>query len=469
MIRVHLTQRIWLSFISIIVLVGLSIIIIYPISIKGTLTEETYRIIEEEQAKFANPFSEYYSPPKSELDFIERRKAERSVGHLFVLNEYGTIRGDPVPNEVLQEMGEKAFLQEETRGRYELTYGKATLFYVVTKIKTSNEVIYQISYMWDTYRDQMVNRLWERLIYILLLTSVLSLIPALYLSHYLRQPLILLGNHFEQIAKRNWQEPFHLKGDEVFQKLSDQFEKMRQNLIRYDRVQKTFIQHASHELKTPIMVIKSYAQSLKDGIMPQETLEKTMDVILEEAERMERRVKDMIYFTKLDSLKDDEPKHEEIVFGAVAFPLEERFKVQREGITLKIEGANVRFYGDVEQITVLLENFLENALRYAESTIILRALDKGSEIYLQVFNDGESIPEKDIPHLFTPFHKGNKGKFGLGLAIVKRIAELHDGYPFVENEENGVTFTVVLPKKQLDKKKKKLKTKTAQHDVDSLS
>lgn len=289
------------------------------------------------------------------------------------------------------------------------------------------------------------------------------------LSHYLRQPLILLGNHFEQIAKRNWQEPFHLKGDEVFQKLSDQFEKMRQNLIRYDRVQKTFIQHASHELKTPIMVIKSYAQSLKDGIMPQETLEKTMDVILEEAERMERRVKDMIYFTKLDSLKDDEPKHEEIVFGAVAFPLEERFKVQREGITLKIEGANVRFYGDVEQITVLLENFLENALRYAESTIILRALDKGSEIYLQVFNDGESIPEKDIPHLFTPFHKGNKGKFGLGLAIVKRIAELHDGYPFVENEENGVTFTVVLPKKQLDKKKKKLKTKTAQHDVDSLS
>lgn len=454
MIRVNLTQRIWLSFISIIVLVGLSIIIIYPISIKGTLTEETYRIIEQEQARFANPYSEYFSPPKSELDFIERREAERSVGHLFVLNQYGTLRGDPVPNEVLQEMGENAFSQDANRGRYELTYGDATLFYVVTKIRTSNEEVYQISYMWDTYRDQMVNRLWERLFYILLFTSAVSLLPAIYLKRYLREPLIVLGDHFEQIAKRNWQEPFHWKGDEDFQKLSDQFEQMRQNLMRYDRAQKTFIQHASHELKTPIMVIKSYAQSIKDGILPKESIEQTMDVIVEEADRMDRRVKDMIYYTKLDSLKDDKPNHEEIIFGRIAFPLEQRFKMQREEINFIIEGPEVRFYGDAEQITVLFENFIENALRYAESKIILRAQDTGNEIVLQVYNDGEAIPNKDMAHLFTPFHKGNKGQFGLGLAIVKRIAELHEGYPLVENLENGVMFSAVLPKKLAKKNRK---------------
>ncbi len=153
--------------------------------------------------------------------------------------------------------------------------------------------------MWDTYRDQMVNRLWERLIYILLLTSGLSLLPAIWLKHYLRQPLIVLGNHLDQIANRDWQEPLKWKGDEDFQRLSDQFEKMRQNLNIYDRAQKTFIQHASHELKTPIMVIKSYAHSVKDGILPKENMEKTMDVIIEEANRMERRVIDMLYYTKV--------------------------------------------------------------------------------------------------------------------------------------------------------------------------
>ncbi|WP_096201487.1 sensor histidine kinase [Bacillus sp. FJAT-45350] len=445
MIRVNLTQRIWLSFISLIVLVGLSIVLIYPISIKGTLTEETYRIIEQEQARFANPYSDYFNPPTSELDFIERREAERSVGHLFLLNQYGTLRGDPVPNEVVQEMGENAFKQQTRRGRYELTYGGATLFYVISKVQTSNEEAYQISYMWDTYRDQMVNRMWERLVYIMIVTSALSLIPALWLKGYLRQPLIILGNHFEQISKRNWQEPFKWKGDEDFQKLSDQFEMMRQNLMRYDRAQKTFIQHASHELKTPIMIIKSYAQSVKDGILPKENIEQTMDVIMEEAQRMERRVKDMIYFTKLDSLSEVKPKVDEVIFGSVAFQLEERFRVQREDVTFMIEGADVRFWGDSEQIQVLLENFIENALRYAKDKIWIRAIVEDDEVILTVENNGEKIDEEDMSVLFVPFHKGNKGQFGLGLAIVKRIAELHFGTPYVENTDRGVSFGVKMP------------------------
>lgn len=459
MIKVNLTQRIWLSFISLIVLVGLSIIIIYPISIKGTMTEETYHIIELEQARFVSPYNEHLLPPQSEtpeIDFFEQRDAERFVGHLVVINQYGsTSRPDLVPPEVLQQMLINAYKQEQTRGRYELTYSDATLFYVVTMVKTTTEEAFLISYMWDTYRDQMVNRLWERLFYILLLTSALSLLPAMYLKHYLRQPLIMLGNHLEQIAERNWLEPFKWRGDDDFQKLSDQYERMRQNLMRYDRAQKTFIQHASHELKTPIMVIKSYAQSIKDGILPKETIEKTMDVIVEETERMEQRVKDMIYYTKLDALKDETPNHEEIVFGTIAFQIEERFRMQREDVSIIIEGADVKFKGDEEQIRVVLENFVENGLRYAKSKIWIRAKKTRSEVLISVENDGEQIAKAEIPHLFDPFHKGNKGQFGLGLAIVKRIAELHQGYPKAENTEAGICFTVHLPLKKEKEKKKK--------------
>ncbi|WP_026672506.1 sensor histidine kinase [Alkalihalobacterium bogoriense] len=452
MIRVNLTQRIWLSFISLIVLVGLSIIIIYPISIKGTLTDETYRIIEYEQARYhmTRDFTE--DPPDSDLNFVERREAIRSVFHLYIINNFGTLQ-ENIPQEVLAEMTANARDQEQTSGRYELTYGGATLFYVVTKVKATDTEMFAISYMWDTYRDQMVNRLWERLVYILLLTSVLSLLPAIYLKHYLRHPLIILGNHFEQIAKRNWQEPFKWEGDEDFQKLSDQFEKMRQNLMRYDRAQKTFIQHASHELKTPIMVIKSYAQSVKDGILPKENIESTMNVIMEESNRMEQRVKDMIYYTKLDSLKDEKANHENITFGEIAFHIEERFRMQREEIRFIIEGADIRFKGDYEQLQVMLENFVENALRYAESRIWIRAEVKDKDVHISVENDGDHIAESELATIFAPFHKGNKGQFGLGLAIVKRIAELHFGYTFAQNTDDGVKFTVCIPKEQQTKKK----------------
>ncbi|WP_158737581.1 cell wall metabolism sensor histidine kinase WalK [Alteribacillus sp. YIM 98480] len=448
MMKVNLTQRIWLSFIALVVLVGLTMIIVYPISIKGTLTDETYRIIEQEQARMANPFSDYFTPPQSELDFIERREAERSVGHLFLFNDLGTLRGEPVPpDNVLKEMVSNAVNQDNERERYELTYNDATLFYVITRIESDGEEAFQISYMWDTYRDLMVNRLWERLIYLLLITSALSLLPAIWLKRYLRQPLRVLGNHFEQIAKRNWKEPFRWEGDDDFQKLSDQFESMRQNLIRYDRSQKTFIQHASHELKTPIMVVKTYAQSVKDGILPKDNIEQTMDVILDEADRMDKRVKDMLYFTKLDALKKDTINVEEIMFGNLAFQIEERFRMQREDLKFIIQGADVRINADPEHMQVLLENLVENALRYAEDTIWMKAEQKKDTVEILVKNNGAQINKEDIPHLFAPFRKGNKGQFGLGLAIVKRIAELHQGHHEVVNEDDGVTFKITLPKK----------------------
>lgn len=446
MMKLNLTKRVYLSFISLIVLVGLTMIIVYPISIRGTLTEETYRIIEEEQARSANPFSEYFTPPEEDFDFIERQEAERSVGHLFLLNETGTLQGGQVPDSVLQEMIANAVDQENDQERFEMLYNDATLFYVINRIESDGEEAYQISYMWDTYRDLMVSRLWERLAYLLLITSALSFLPAIWLKRYLSQPLRVLGNQFEQIAKRNWKEPFHLEGDDDFIRLSNQFEGMRQNLIRYDRSQKTFIQHASHELKTPIMVIKTYAQSVKDGILPKEDIEKTMDVILEEANRMDKRVKDMLYFTKLDSMKRNTINLEEMMFGSVAFRIEERFRMKRGHVKFIIEGADVEMTADKEQVQILLENLIENAMRYAEDKIWIKAEETADTIIISVRNNGTLIPEEELEQIFTPFQKGNKGQFGLGLAIVQRIAELHEGTHEAINETDGVCFKITIPK-----------------------
>lgn len=448
MIRLNLTQRIWFSFISILLLVALLIGVIYPISLKGALTEETYRIIEQEQMRWANPQGEHVVPPQSELDFIERREAERSVFHFFLMNQLATIEGDPVPDDVLQEMGERAQEQMTRRGRYELTYNGATLFYVVYKVYTTSGEAYHVSYMWDTYRDQMVDRLWGRLSYIMLFAGLMSLVPAFWLKHYLRQPLTSLGNHFEQIAERNWKEPFYWNGDEDFEKLSKQFEKMRQNLIRYDSSQKTFMQHASHELKTPIMIVKSYAQSVKDGVTPKEDINETMDVIIEESNRMEKRVKDMLYYTKLDSLKEAPMDISEFPFGSIAYRVEQRFRVTREDIKISVHGEQTMIRGDKDQMNVLLENLVENALRYAVSRLELAAEEREDHVLIHVGNDGENIPEDEVEHLFTPFRKGNKGQFGLGLAIVKSICDLHHGYAEVRNDEEGVTFTINLPKNQ---------------------
>ncbi|MBB5173245.1 sensor histidine kinase [Texcoconibacillus texcoconensis] len=446
MIKLNLTQRIWFSFIALILMLGILIVLIYPISLNSSLTEETYRIIEQEQARYGDPYGEHIVPPESEYDFIERREAQRSVGHIFLMNQFGNLEGDPVPNEVLREMADRAQNQMTRRGRYELNYNDATLFYVVVKMYTTGGEAYHISYMWDTYRDHMVNHLWTRLAYIMLIAGVVSLIPAFWLKHYLKQPLTSLGNHFEQIAERNWRDPFRWEGDDEFEKLSTQFEQMRQNLMKYDRAQKTFIQHASHELKTPIMVVQNYAQSVKDGILPRENLEGSMDVILEESKRMEKRVKNMLYYTKLDALKNDRLEKETFYFGAAAHRIKERFYVQRDDVSIDVIGDDTKMTADKEQLQVLLENLVENALRYAEDYITICAEPMDNQVAVSVKNNGENIPEEELEHLFSPFRKGNKGQYGLGLAIVERICDLHDGKQEVINEEDGVRFIIYLPR-----------------------
>lgn len=446
--KTNLTQRIWLSFIALILLLGILIAVIYPLSIQGTLTEETYQIILQEQRRVLNPQSEDVLPRnRGNTDFIERREASRSVGHALIINQEGTYRGDPIPNEVFQKMAKNAYSQAHELVRYNLKFEEATLFYVIRKIENATGEAYLISYMWDTYRNQMVQQLWNRLLFILIIAGIVSLLPAIWLTRYLRTPLIELGKRFEQIAKRNWKEPFKWEDGKEFEVLSNQFERMRQNLIKYDEGQKMFIQHASHELKTPIMIITSYAQSVKDGVMPKENVNETMDIILQEASRMEKRIGDMLYFSKLDAIKEDNTNlnWSLIRFGAIASEIEERFRYQRDDVTFIIHGEDVQFYGEREQLEILLDNLVQNANRYAKDTIKLEAKQTDEETVIIVFNNGPTIPDDVRQQMFEPFQKGSDGKFGIGLAIVKQIAELHGGDVTSKNKENGVAFHVTIP------------------------
>ncbi|WP_257349447.1 sensor histidine kinase [Pseudalkalibacillus decolorationis] len=443
--RLNLAQRIWLSFFLLVFVVGLFVVIIYPLSIREALTEESYKMIEEQQERIIKgPTSPKEELPESNLNFIERREAIRSVGHLLLGNQSYLLEGDFVPAEVQHTIWEKAISQQENNERYQLVYRDASLFYVIEKIELNGNNAFLVSYMWDTYRNQLVQQLWKRLIWIFGFGILISIIPALWLSGYLRKPLKALGERFEQIGHRNWKESFRWTEDQDFQKLSDQFERMRQNLIRNDDSQKRFIQHASHELKTPIMTIKSYAQSVKDGVLPEKDLEGMMNIIIEQSDRMEERVKDMLYFSKLDTLVDLKPKKSEIQFGSLVENVVDRFWYQREDLDIQIKGESVTFKGDPDQWEVVFENLIQNANRYAKTYIKISAVQLAEKTEMVIKNDGERIPLEDLERIFEPFQKSQKGQFGLGLAIVKRIVELHNGTVELHNHEDGVVIRITV-------------------------
>lgn len=105
--------------------------------------------------------------------------------------------------------------------------------------------------------------------------------------------------------------------------------------------------------------------------------------------------------------------------------------------------------GDPEQWSKLLENILENQIRYAKSTIDVYVKSEAKKAIIIIKNDGPHIEDGMLSSLYEPFNKGKKGEFGLGLSIVKRILTLHRAVISIENEHVGVRYRIEIPKHRL--------------------
>lgn len=447
MIKWTLTKRIWLSFALLVLIIGVIMTIVYPYSIQSALKEDSYETIEQEQLQnVLHQDQGNYGVDNSGSDFLNRQQqAVKSVGNLLTDTKYRQLLGNQIPAPVFNQMKDNIRQQKSITQRYELNYHGATLYYVIRQVNVNLETGYLISYMWNTYPNELMHKLWARLIFIFILTGILSLFIAFWLARYLKRPLDILGRRFEEISRLNWEKPFEWKGDYEFERLSSQFEKMRLNLMKYDESQRVFLQQASHELKTPIMVVQSYAQSVKDGIYPKGDLMGSMDVIIHESEQMEKRARKLLYFTRFDSLRSQKIHFTINKFGEIALPIQERLMTQRPGIKIHVEGEETAVWGDKEQWQTVLENLVENGLRYARQNIWMTAKERDSRTVISVKNDGCPIPENEIEAMFEPFEKGEKGQFGLGLAIVERIVQHHHGQIRVENRGDGVAFIISIP------------------------
>ncbi len=279
------------------------------------------------------------------------------------------------------------------------------------------------------------------------LAFILSWLPSLGLARYLTGPLVTLEKRVEKLADRDWQEPIKLERNDEIGRLGKSVEQLRQQLVLQDEAQQSFLQNISHELKTPVMVIQSYIQAIKDGIFPKGDLTRTLQVIEEEADRLQKLIYNLLYLTKLDYLATHKPTREIFEMDKLIKHVVERLRWHRKELDWSLKLSPIKINGDIEQWRVVLENLLDNQIRYANSKIdiALTSEDETSAI-LHIYNDGPNIEPEIMETLFRKYNKGYKGKSGLGLAIVNRIVSLHGGKIRVENEENGVSFYISVPK-----------------------
>ena len=316
------------------------------------------------------------------------------------------------------------------------------IFYIITKGKELNRDAFLVSFMGDSYREDLVKTLFRRLVIIVLLVFVFSWIPALLLSNYLTKPLVDLERKVKRIADNQWDEKVELNRQDEIGKLGESVEYLRNRLIRQDEAEQSFLQNVSHELKTPVMVIRSFAQAILDGIYPKGDLTSSIEVIDKEAETLENKIRNLLYMTKLDYIADYDKNIESFSMDTLIKEVVERFSWNRPDLKWNLDLNPVTIQGDIEQWKVAIENLLNNQLRYAETQIKISL----NNDLLHIYNDGPSIDKKTLSNMFTKFNKGYKGEFGLGLAIVYKILQIHNCRISVKNEDVGVSFFIELGK-----------------------
>lgn len=301
---------------------------------------------------------------------------------------------------------------------------------------------------------------------------LISIFLAWYLTKRLTNPLRELTELSDRMADLDFNAKYTSGGqDEIgelganFNRMSEKLEstiselKKANNSLQRDIEQKEqleqmrneFLGNVSHELKTPIALIQGYAEGLKEGISDSpEDRDFYCSVIMDEADKMNHMVKNLLTLNQLEFGEDD------LVFERFDLTAVVRGVLQSMDIMAQQEQANVIFrqeepvyvWADAFKIEQVVRNYVSNAFHHldGDKVVEVKIIQEDKKAKVTVFNTGTPIPEEDLEHIWDKFYKVDKahtreyGGNGIGLSIVKAIMKsLHQQYG-VNNYDNGVEF-----------------------------
>jgi len=243
-------------------------------------------------------------------------------------------------------------------------------------------------------------------------------------------------------------------------KLQEANEILKEDIRRkeaIDEMRKDFIANVSHELKTPIALIQGYAEGLNEGLCEDEESRKYYtEVILDESEKMNKMVKQLLTLSSLESGNSILHKERFNLTSLVESVIESMsILIGEKNVNIVFDSTkDIYLNADEFKIEEVVTNYISNAIHHVKDSgeIRINISDHENIIGFSVYNTGNPIPEKDINNVWEKFFKLDKahsrayGGSGIGLSIVKAIVEAHNGTVAVRNILEGVEFSFNIPK-----------------------
>ena len=300
--------------------------------------------------------------------------------------------------------------------------------------------------------DSTTSVLQSQLVYITIISLIFSAIISIFLSKNLSKPIENMRNSASILANGNYDVHFEKSGYEEFDKLADTLNYATEKLSQTDKIRKELIANVSHDLKTPLTMIKAYSEKIID-LSGDDKLKREQDlkIIIDETDRLARLVNDMMDLSKIENGIIELNKEDFDLVKISKNILDSFCKTNdKEKCKFEVVGSNsLMIKADETKIEQVIYNFVSNAINHTgtQKEITINIKNVGKKVRLEVIDNGEGIPDEEISYVWNRYYKANKNYSrnttgtGLGLSIVKNILEKHGAsYGVISKLGKGSTF-----------------------------
>ena len=307
--------------------------------------------------------------------------------------------------------------------------------------------------------DTTITVLKNQFIYVTMLVIILSLIVSYFVSRKISSGVIKINKEAKKLSKGNFDVKFDTDQPilELIE-LAETLEYTKDELSKTENLRRELLANVSHDLKTPLTMIKAYAEMVRDVTYKDDTKRtKDLNIIIEETDRLNVLVNDILELSKIQSgtqkLTIEQFDLEKFVKNII-----KRYDIMSENKKYKFKvsiNKNIIVSADRKRIEQVMYNLINNAINYTgdDKKIIINALELENTVRIEVKDTGKGIDKEELENIWDKYYKIDKTHSreqvgsGVGLSIVKNILINHNCNYGVESiKGNGTTFYFELPK-----------------------
>ena len=341
-------------------------------------------------------------------------------------------------NSKVKELMYNFVQSEETLKSYRFVNDDKHISALMYGVKVGNSDVFIYSNLEDISDFTLLIK--RQLMYVCVVGIFIAIIMSIFLSNKITEPITRITKKAKKMGTGDTDVSFEESGIKEIDELSETLTQAQEEMVKTDELRRDLMANVSHDLKTPLTMIKAYAEMIRDiSYKDSEKMNEHLGIIVDETDRLTVLVNDILDLSRMQS-NADTLSIEKFDLAEDIKTIVNRYQIikETEKYIINVEMPDsIMIKADKKKLNQVIYNLINNAINYTgdDKTVTVRVTKHKKYYLVEIIDTGKGIKESEIPYIWNKYYKNDKNhqrnvvSTGLGLSIVKEILELH-GYEY---------------------------------------